>query len=139
MSTAKRAYDLMRGYVNREWDRIQGIELSDAEKELLESLDSPTPRSTPAPDTEPVNPEDTTASDLVIARRILGVEEGASFVEIRKAFDRVVKRTDPANFPAGSVEANQAAEIHRRVHRAYDLLTEGMDATEKRFRTLEIE
>jgi hypothetical protein len=36
------------------------------------------------------------------------------------------------------VEAAQAIEIQRRVQWAYGVLTEGMDATERRFRTLEI-
>lgn len=140
MSTAKRTYDILRGYVNREWDRIQGIELTDAERELSDALDNPAPRPRPATGAavETID-ADTSASEVAIARRILGVDEGASFAEVRTAFDRVVKRTDPVNFPAGSPEAQQAAEIHRRVHRAYDILTEGMDATEKRFRTLEIE
>jgi hypothetical protein len=140
MSTAKRAYDVLRGYVNREWDRIQGIELSDAERELTDALDSPTAR--PRTDSEP---DASTASSTplisepALARQILGVGEGATFAEIRASFDRIIKRTDPANFPAGSPEAAQATEIHRRVHRAYATLTEGMDATEKRFRTLEID
>lgn len=145
MSTAKRAYDALRGYVNREWERIQGVDdLSDAQRELNEAMDSPTPRPRSGTSTTVVGFEDgvifsTPMSQEAIARKTLGVEEGATFAEIRTSFERIVKRTDPANFPDGSPEASQAVEIHRRVHRAYGILTEGMDATEKRFRTLEID
>lgn len=137
MSTAKRAYDMLRGYVNTEWERIKGVDLNDAERELNESLSNPVGVSS--------NPSSNEASkvpspsDPVLARQILGVSEGATFIEVRTSFERIVKRTDPANFPPGSPEGAQAEMIHRRVHRAYAVLTEGMDATEKRFRTLEID
>lgn len=135
MSTAKRAYDILRGYVNQEWDRIKGYSLDDdAERELNDSLSGPVVTRAAQPETPPAP-----TGDPVTARQVLGVSEGASFSEIRAAFDRIVKRTDPANFPPGSSEAAHAESIHRRVHRAYAILTEGMDATEKRFRTLEIE
>ena len=139
MSTGRRAYDILRGYVNREWDRLQGIELSDAERELNDSFQpgsaarsgGGTPESQVATSHGPL--------DAAKAREILGVGPEASFADIRKAYDRISQRSDPGNFPPGSVEARQAEEIHRRVHRAYSLLTEGMDATEKRFRSLEID
>jgi hypothetical protein len=138
MNTPRRAYDLFRGYVNHEWDRIQGADpYSDAEKELHDSLENPVKFKESAP--EGLIYSTTTLSQETIARRVLGVGEGASFVEIRTTFERIIKRTDPSNFPDGSEEANLASEIHRRVHRAYAILTEGMDSTEKRFRTLEIE
>ncbi len=141
MSTAKRAYDVLRGYVNREWERIQGVDdPSDAERELddIAPIRPNTAGSRHGADAEG-RIFSTTISQEEIARQVLGVPAGASFAEIRTAFDRIVKRTDPANFPEGSPEAFQAVEIHRRVHRAYCILTESMDATEKRFRTLEIE
>jgi len=138
MSSAKRAYDVLRGYVNREWERIQGVDdLTDAHRELNQSLTEPTPRRSNPSDSGLVH--STVMSSEALARQTLGVGEAATFAEIRLAFDRIVKRTDPANFPDGSPEAVQAVEIHRRVHRAYAILTEGMDATEKRFRSLEIE
>jgi len=136
MSTAKRAYDMLRGYVNTEWERIKGVDMNDAELELTSSLSNPVSSATsPSAQATPA----ASPSDPALARQILGVSEGASFTEIRACFERIVKRTDPANFPAGSAEGAQAEMIHRRVHRAYAVLTEGMDATEKRFRTLEID
>jgi len=138
MSSAKRAYDLLRGYVNTEWERIKGVDLNDAERELNDSLANPvtSPGGSTASKVAPATPA---PSDPALARQILGVAEGASFIEIRTCFERIVKRTDPANFPTGSAEGAQAEMIHRRVHKAYAILTEGMDATEKRFRTLEID
>lgn len=138
MSTTRRAYDIMRGYVNREWERIQGVELTDAERELTDSL---SPAGSMTPEYSSSSPKATAHGPLdeTRARDVLGVSSDASFADIRNAFERITKRSDPANFPPGSAEAKQAEDIHRRVHRAYSLLTEGMDATEKRFRSLEID
>jgi hypothetical protein len=129
MSTARRAYDLLRGYVSHEWERIQGVEETYAEAELNESLRSPAP-SAPAPVAAKDNPAH--------ARQILGVAEGADFAQVRAAFERLNKRSDPGNFPPNTKEARDAAEIQKKVHWAYGVLTEGMDSTEKRFKSLEI-
>jgi hypothetical protein len=136
MSTTRRAYDILRGYIGREWERIQSIEESSARTELNESLKTPVPTNTRSADPVPTtaSPEDQEA----YARRLLGVTASATFDEIRKQFERLNRRSDPANFPAGSAEADQAAGIQKRVHWAYGYLTEHMDTTEKRFRSLEI-
>jgi len=137
MSSGRRAYDILRGYVNREWDRIKGVEFDSAEQELQEALNNPTPRpqtSNPTPQAEEVP----TLDRQLTASKILGVPINAPFADIQKAFDRLKKRSDASNFPSGSPEAAQAIEIQRRVQWAYGVLTEGMDVTEKRFRTLEI-
>lgn len=131
MSAGRRAYNILRGYIGREWDRIQGVETSAAEKELLDY-------QAPVTVTKNVNsmpPEDRATH----ARRLLGVTESAAFPEIRKAYERLKERSAPSNFPEGSAEATQAAEIHRRVNWAYQTLTADVDTTEKRFGTLEIE
>ena len=129
-----RAYDLMRGYVNREWDRIKGVEFDSAERELQDALDNPAKRPAPA-----LPPDETIVLDRQLrASKILGVPVNAPFGDIQKAFDRLKKRSDASNFPSGSPEAAQAIEIQRRVQWAYGVLTEGMDVTEKRFRSLEI-
>lgn len=133
MSTGKRAYDLLRGYVHREWERIQGVAQSDAERELEESLRAPsTDRATPVEARTPVERN-------ARARTLLGVAPDASFAEIRKQFERLDKRCDPENFPAGSAERREAAELQRLARWAYQVLGEDVDATEKRFRSLEIE
>lgn len=124
----RRAYNVLRGYVNREWDRIHGIELDTAEQELLDYEVKSQPAMAPAP----VNHQEH-------ARRLLGVAADAKFADIRKAYLRLSQRSDPKNFPAGSEEAKQAAEIHRKVHWAFQQLAVDADPTEKRFSSLEIE
>jgi hypothetical protein len=134
MSVGRRAYDLMRGYVNREWDRIKGVEFESAEQELQAALEQPTPRKLATP----TNDETQILDRKLTASKILGVPINAPFADIQKAFDRLKKRSDASNFPSGSSEAAQAIEIQRRVQWAYGVLTEGMDITERRFRSLEI-
>ena len=133
MSVGKRAYDLMRGYVNREWERIKDVDRQYAESELDEPIvrRAPLPADSqgPVPSVEPRER----------ARQLLGVAQNASFQDIRKAFERLNKRSEPANFPVGSSEAAQAAEIQKRVNWAYQMLTENVDVTEKRFGSLEID
>src|SRR5579859_6020602 len=140
MSLGKRAYNLLRGYVSTEWERIRDVERDLAERELRAS-DLPPIASTPLPDETAVQYSVTSVSvdKKVYARRLLGVTEQTSFTELRKAFTRLNKRSDPANFPPGSVEADKAADIQRKVNWAYNVLTEDMDDTERRFRTLELD
>jgi DnaJ-domain-containing protein 1 len=129
MSGARRAYDLLRAYVGRELDRIHSVD--DAYAELDDF--------TPASGTPPA----TAKSEREQARAVLGVAENASFGEVRRAYDRLMKRSDPDRFTSGSAEARTAAEIRERVRRAYAVLAgdleNSVDATEKRFRSLEID
>jgi len=134
MDGPRRAYDLLRGYVNREWERIQNVEDNYAEQELRKAMEVP---ATVSP-LEPARLEPT-ENNIEFARKLLGVTAESSFTDIRREFERLNKRSDPANFPAGSYEARQASEIQKRVLWAYSVLTEGMDTTEKRFRSLEID
>lgn len=129
MSIGRRAYDILRGYVGQEWERIKGVE----EDAAIKELDTPSKKEK-SETSVPVPVEDQQG----YARKLLGVGPNANFDEVRKAFERLNKRSDPTNFPEGSEEANQAAAIQKRVHWAFGLLTEGMDATEKRFKSLEI-
>ncbi|MEJ5170037.1 MAG: hypothetical protein WHU10_03530 [Fimbriimonadales bacterium] len=134
MSTADRAYRILKGYVSREWDRVKGIERDLAEQELLHPDSAPRPSTTQ---------QGTQASPLedpkVRARRILGVKPDASFREIHQAFARLNRRSDPKNFPAGSEEAAIAASLQQKVQWAYRVLSEGVDERERRFGTLEID
>lgn len=140
MSLGRRAYDLLRGYVNRELDRIEGIDRLRAESELADSLDKTGPASEPAiPRSHPDAPEPKPVDPRAQARKILGVEENDDFSTIRKAFEKLNRRSDPANFDEGSPEREGAEQIRQRVNWAYRILTESMDSREKRFRSLEIE
>jgi hypothetical protein len=137
MSTGRRAYDLLRGYINHEWERIQGVYEDSAEKELNDAIDGPLPRK-PTEGTDP-------AYEVVVltqeekARQILGVAPNASFEDIKKAFDKLNERSNPSNFPGDTAEAEQAAEIRSRIYKAYRILADKFDPTETRFKSLEIE
>lgn len=129
MSEAKRAYDMLRGYVNREWERITGVD-DLAQQELDEPVYTTTTR---------IETSATMKDPDGRARGILGVSGTADFEAIKAAYDRLNLRSDPGNFPDGSVEARHAAEINQKVQLAYRHLTEKMDSTERRFRSLEID
>jgi DnaJ-class molecular chaperone len=137
MSTGRRAYDLLRGYINREFERIHDLDRTSAEDELAEAMEGPQgTRSVPHHEAEF---EVITLSDEQKARQVLGVGAEASYGDIKKAFERLNVRSDPVNFPAGSAEARQAEQIRSRVHRAYRILSDKFDTTERRFRGLEID
>jgi hypothetical protein len=139
MSTGKRAYNILRGYVSTEWDRIKDLEHELASRELRTPV-VPSPAEEQLPPTPTITSTPAANFDQkAYARRLLGVSEDCTFDDLRKAFTRLNKRSDPANFPEGSAEAKKAAEIQRSVNWAYSLLTESTDATEKRFRSLELD
>jgi len=139
VSVPRRAYDLLRGYIGREYDRIQGIDFDGAAKELKEAFQNPmkpgeTPVAPPA-----ARPRVSAADRHDQACTVLGVPKDADFSGIRTAYERLNRRSDPTNFPKGSAEALQAGLIQRRVQDAYRLLADQADATEVRFKSLEIE
>jgi hypothetical protein len=137
MSEARRAYDLLRGYVNREYDRIRGVDLDNAERELNDSLANNMPAKSTTPAPQPAAEQ--IASREERARRILGVAEGATFDDVRRSFERLNKRGDPTRFPVGSEEREHATAIQKSVQWAYGVLTANVDMIEKRFRSLEID
>ncbi|MBV6457007.1 MAG: hypothetical protein HONBIEJF_00112 [Fimbriimonadaceae bacterium] len=135
MSGPRRAYDLLRGYINREWDRISGVEELDAKRELEQ-----VPSQDPNGNQHIHHREEYGSEDPVRrARQILGVKETDDYEAIRKAFERLHKRSDPGNFPPGSEEARRAKQIHDRVLWAYQKLSENVGTSEKRFRNLELD
>lgn len=140
MSIGKRAYNIARGWISHEWDRIREVERDLAEDELRQSMDNPAP-TTRSATREMTDAEVAAAKEdaRAHARRLLGLEDGATFEEIRKVFDRLNQRSDPSKFPNGSAEQKQAAEIQTRIHWAYAQLTDGVDNIDKRFRSLEIQ
>ncbi len=140
MNAAQRAYNILRGYVVKEWERIQDIERDLAENELGEAMRNPL-KVAPASSRQPDDTEvyERAADPKAVARRMLGVPPDATFETIRKTFERLSLRSDPKNFPSGSSEQRQAGQILKRVHWAYATLTDEIDNTQKRFRSLEIE
>lgn len=141
MSEFRRAYDIGRAFIGREWDRIKGMERDMAERELTEVYSYQPKTESEPPPVQTLSPDEEAERAKVrdrTARKLLGVGEGASFEEIKGAFDRLCKRSDPANYPENSEEQKQAAEINRKVYWAYQVLTENLDVTEKRFKSLEL-
>jgi hypothetical protein len=138
VNEGRRAYDLLRGYVNREWDRLQGLD--PAQRELEEALD-PTYKSQVPHERENVSEYEPVfvGDEKDQARRVLGVGVNDDFNTIRQAFEKLNRRSTPSNFPEGSIEAVHAAEIQKRVNWAYAVLSQDIDETEKRFRSLEID
>lgn len=139
MSTGKRAYDILRGWVNHEWDRIREIERDLAEDEMRQTMDQPAVTRTVTREMTESEVAAAKEDARTHARKLLGLKEGASFEEIRKCFDRLNQRSDPAKYPEGSAEQKQAADIQTKIHWAYTQLTDGVDSIDKRFRSLEIE
>jgi len=141
MSSGRRAYNMLRGYINREWDRMQGVDQDKAWRELNEMVggkNAETEARQEVMDTAAGNIQQTPEDREEHARKLLGVTKDATFDDIRKTFERLSKRSDPKNFPENSEEAKQAADIQKKVNWAFLVLTEKMDATEKRFKSLEI-
>jgi len=136
MSEFRRAYDLLRGYINHEWDRIRSSDLDrywqPRPQDVQEGRDAVETVEQSEPVSKPADPK-------AVARGILGVAEQAGLEEIRKAFDRLNKRSNPANFPEGSEEAAMALKLQARVNWAYRTLTADIPSSELRFKSLELD
>ncbi|MBZ0213105.1 MAG: hypothetical protein K8H99_04830 [Nitrospirae bacterium] len=153
MSTGRRFYDLARAHVNSEWDRLKdldifdkindGLHRSDAQAELNASTQPGAEAGSVAFERIEYQVEKRVVTDpeekRQIARSVLGVGAEAQYEEIREAFERLSRRANPSNFPENTSERKHAQELHRRVHLAYQTLTENMDSTERRFKNLELD
>jgi hypothetical protein len=162
VSTARRFYRLLSGYIGREWDRIRGIiDEYTAEDRLraIEELDAgtrwpyETPPVTPPPTSRetvqpPVQhtpysrppsaglPQQPHPLDKHYA--VLGLASGADFALVRHAYHKFLRRTDPANFGKDSDDAKKAADIRKRVEESYGELRKALDPSAKRFSDLEM-
>ncbi len=140
MSTSRRAYDLLRAFVNQEKEAFASRQNSfdgSAASELEEAIAKPwtIQKQTPAK-----GPTSLPAADPKgRARIVLGVAETDDFGAIHRRYESLMKRSDPENFPAGSEERFTAERIRRLVVDAYRLLSDAVDETERRFGSLEIE
>src|SRR5579859_6521162 len=101
MSTARRAYDILRGYVNYGWERIQGDQTA-AERELREAVDQPYEESAIPQERLPEASGPTVTMSVDSARKLLDVTPTATSKEIAAAHERVRKAIDPGKFPNGS-------------------------------------
>lgn len=142
MSTARRAYNLLRAYINREWERLEGVFRADAERELEESL-NPTGLPAPPQTSDQSEGTDVETSEqerrLQEAYRVLGLSRDASLTDLKRAYRRLSERSQPTNFPEGSEERKRAARIHLKVQEAYDTLLPMLDARLRRFKSLDLD
>lgn len=142
MSTARRAYNLLRAYINREWDRLESVFRADAERELEESL-NPTPASAPPQTSDKSERTGIDISEeerrLQEAYRVLGLSRDASLTDLKRAYKRLSERSRPTNFPEGSEERKRAARIHLKVQEAYDTLLPILDTRLQRFKSLDLD
>lgn len=138
MSEAKRAYNVLRAFVNQEWERVKGFDMNEAWQELNETPAQAVSRRENAATPQPESTMDTTELEAT-ARTILNVTAKASYDEIRKSYELVSNRVQPQNFDNGTQEAQQAQELLRKATWAYQYLTKDMSPVQRRFRSLEIE
>lgn len=122
---------MVKGYVNREWERINAVETLDARTEL----DSISPKYSRTLSVEPT----VIVRDAAHARRVLDVPEGADYSAIQAAYEKLKEISKPEQFTAGTEEYTRAMRIQRSIHTAYTLLIEEFTTTEKRFKSLEID
>lgn len=139
MREAKRAYNVLRAFVNQEFDRIKSVDVMEAWRELDETPGQSSDTSVKSTESTPVNAEATANELEATARTILNVTAKATFDEIRKAYERISRRVQPEQFTEGTPEAQQAGELLRKATWAYQFLTKDISPAERRFRSLEIE
>jgi DnaJ-class molecular chaperone len=140
MSTARRAYNLLRAYINREWERIEDAFRADAERELEESLHPTLSNAPPQPATqETPQPKAQQEDEVARAYRILGLPRDATLAELKRKYRRLSERSLPTQFPEGSEERRRAAKIHLMVQEAYDTLLPILDPRIRRFRNLDLD
>jgi DnaJ-domain-containing protein 1 len=141
MDEAQRFYRILSGYVEREWERIRGI-VDDADAEwgggrhtAAQELDEMNPSVPPAPTSPPVaQPPKPNSLDQQYA--VLALEPGASFAIVRSAYQKLMRRTDPTRFEAGTEAATQASQIREKVEAAYADLRKALDPSASRFSDL---
>lgn len=140
MSTAQRAYDILRAFVNQEKEALGHLgagRANSAEEELDDALNRPWTLARPGTKTGPsaLPPADPKGR----ARAVLGVSDTDDFAAIHKRYENLMKRSSPENFPEGSEARYTSERIRRLVVDAYRVLTEEVDNTERRFGSLEVE
>jgi hypothetical protein len=77
------------------------------------------------------------SDNLLYHYRLLGVEPGSDFTTVQAAYNRLAARCDPARFPAGSQEEQEAKQIRERLETSYRALREALDLTFSRFNMLD--
>lgn len=78
------------------------------------------------------------APTLMAAYKVLGVEPGADFLSVQKAYQDLRQRASPDRFPAGSKEQDAARSIQKRIDSAFMMLSNVLAPASDRFGRLEI-
>lgn len=141
MSTARRAYDILRAQVNHHWDRMTSGEYADEWMELEAPAQRPaTPPATPkTPEEAAAQAEKEEMDQRKIAAKVLGVKPDADYDTVRKEYERLARRADPTKFTEGSEEHQRASLLRQQIEVAYRLLVADVPVIEKRFKNLEID
>lgn len=140
MSSTRRAYDILRGYVNNGWDKITGVEETDAERELREAMEQPyQPRGYAASAVGEERPQMVSSLSVESARKLLNVSADATTKQIRSAKEKIRADVDPKKFPEGSDAQARAKHLLFMIDGAERVLVENQDPTIRRFEGLQIE
>lgn len=136
MSLGRRAYNIARGVLGREWDRVEAVFQGSAEAELNQAMNDPSysvqarPTPPPIPRQAPLTPE--------LARKVLGVSDQATFAEIRNTYQKLLVEIDPEKFPSDLALRSRASQMRETLKAAYLVLMEGQDETDVRFGSLDL-
>lgn len=150
--SGRRAYTVIKGFVNREWERLFESEDEDARREVLTTWAESGKEDGDAKVIHLERVSDGSRAPAISAlqqpskvdtvaksRGVLGVQEKSSIEEIYKAYMSLIDRCNPSRFPDGSQEAFRANQIRIRVLEAYRTLTDHVDTTELRFRSIDLD
>ena len=136
MSTGRRAYDLLRSYVNHEWDRITHVDdqwdKSDfqnaldrlkAKRDELSASSEASNQSVPA-ESEPIQVPALPEDQKRYARSLLGVAEDATFeADSSRFLHDSTNVADASSFHQGQPSSIRPPPIQKRVHWALGVLT----------------
>ena len=136
MSSARRAYDVIRAYVSHGWEQFSDRDEAEAQDELRAAIENPLPPSGRV--TRNDNQPEPTIT-LEAARKLFDLAPNAGTRQISDAYDSLRKATDPAKFTEGSDPWQRARLLARRLDAARNILMENVDPTVRRFERLEIE
>lgn len=151
MSLSRRVTRIARGYLDQITDRLEEIERemdrqgkarTDAQSELQDALDPANPRRRPPSASTPPSPTASTTPEspsvqqewsLSQCYKVLGLPEGTDFALVRRTYNDLMKKCDPARFPEDSEERKKAAELRTQIDRAYKILLKHFDPSAERF------
>jgi hypothetical protein len=135
MSTARRAYDLLRGYVSHGWDQLSGDEEKSANEELRNAIESPAPYQP----SSTIHSQSEPPITLEQARRLFDVPPNATSQQITEVYDTLRATADLSKFQEGSDAWQRARQVGRRLDSARNILMDNIGPTVRRFERLEIE